>query len=133
MSTFKAENTELFIGGQKVAELEDVEFDYSTDPGPSAAMLGPVEFFETVVNIPLDARQHALLMAAITPDGVPHRIRAGLGVFVWRMLGDLHLPYMRRRGNGAMWRQALRASQQRTLDYLMTLDEHGAERTEASP
>lgn len=43
----------------------------------------------------------------ITPDGVP--VRACLGVFMWRMLGELHTPLLRRRGDGSIWRRALRA------------------------
>jgi hypothetical protein len=65
----------------------------------------------------------------VTPD--PIHLRAILGVFVWRMLGDLHLPYMRRRGNGAMWRDALRANQGETLGYLKTRDENGSPKEEA--
>jgi hypothetical protein len=121
----KAENVDLFVAGKKIATVSDVELDYSSEPEPRAAMLGPVEFFETVLSVPLDARQRALLMAAITPDGVPYRIRAGLGVFVWRMLGELQAPLLRRHANGAMWRQALRRNQAGTLEYLMARDADG--------
>jgi hypothetical protein len=67
----------------------------------------------------------------VTPD--PIHLRAILGVFVWRMLGELQAPLLRRHANGPMWRRALQANQGEALGYLMGVDQDGAPTAEVTP
>jgi hypothetical protein len=115
MTQCTPESVDVHICGRKVEGRDGAHFAFDGALDPT-------------LNAYEDARVR--LAAAITPDGIPRGARARLGVFVWRMLGELQAPLLRRHANGAMWRQALRRNQAATLEYLMRRDADGVRTSE---
>jgi hypothetical protein len=68
----------------------------------------------------LPARSGALFLWHLTPSGIVGG--AMLGVYVWRLLGEMLTEPFNRRGNLGMWQRALAANADETVRYFLERD-----------